>query len=276
MSIYVTQGEKETVYHAMDEQNNVVGKGWIFPSIPSDIFAYPRLNIFIEMEVERGEGELFIKDQLFATLLKRAKEIKKEHQDKKVRVYHCCFSNDQEAIKYYSNKSGFHHDEGMHIIRKKMNDDALLPHIDDSPHVSYEALPLNSEEEIVQLITAHQTVFRSGYSVESIQELKGKLGWKSIAAFCNGEIVGNIMLWVNDEDPNNTYGWVEDLFVTKEGRNKGIGRNVVAQGLSHFHDLQVPEVRIEVWSANERAMNLYKQFGFTFYEETESSIGMFL
>lgn len=276
MSIYVTQGEKETVYHAIYDQKQVVGKGWIFPSVPSDIFAYPRLNVFIEMEVEQGDNELAIKDLLFAALLEKANEIKNENSDKKVRVYHCCFSHDHKAIKYYSEKNGFQHDEGMYIIRKMMNDNEVDHQIYSTPEISYEALPLKSEKEILQLITSHQTVFRSGYSVEAIQELKRNLGWKSIAAIHNGEIVGNIMLWVNRENPNNPFGWVEDLFVTKEGRHKGIGKNLVAQGLAQFRDLQIPEVRIEVWSANERAMNLYKQFGFSFYEETESSIGMFL
>ncbi|MCD8500422.1 MAG: GNAT family N-acetyltransferase [Bacillaceae bacterium] len=163
----------------------------------------------------------------------------------------------------------------MHIIQKKM-DDAVSLQTQETNEIIYKALPLNTEEEIVHLTNAHKTVFRSGYSTEGIQELKGKPGWKSIAAICDNKIVGNIMLWVNEEDPNNRYGWVEDLFVTKEGRNKGIAKNLVAKGLAHFSDLQVPEVRIEVWSANERAMNLYKQFNFSFFEETESSIGMFL
>ncbi|QOY38343.1 GNAT family N-acetyltransferase [Anaerobacillus isosaccharinicus] len=274
MSIYVTKGEKKNEYHAINEQKQVVGKGWIFPSVPSDIFGYPRLNVFIEMKVEQCDDQLAIKDLLFATLLEKAKEIRSENREKKVRVYHCCFSHDQEAIKYYSEKSGFQHDEGMYIIRKVMSD--TPPQVTDTPEVNYEALPLSSEEDIVQLINAHQTVFRSGYSVEGIKELQEKFGWKSIAAIHNGEIVGNIMLWVNEENPNHPFGWVEDLFVTKDVRHKGIGKNLVAQALAHFRDLHVPEIRIEVWSANERAMNLYKQFGFSFYEETESSIGMFL
>ncbi|MFN7252456.1 MAG: GNAT family N-acetyltransferase [Anaerobacillus sp.] len=271
----VVQGENGNVYHAIDEKNNVLGKGWIYASKPSDIYTYSRLDIFIEMEIYEKKHNTQIKDSIFDTLMAEANKIKSENPDQVVRVYNCCFSNDIESINYYCSKEGFVHDEGMHIIGLQMGTEPYMVNCKND-EIHYVSLPLNSDNEITRLIDVHKNVFRSGYSIEMIKELKQKKGWKSIAATYNGEIVGNIMLWVNEEDPNAPYGWVEDLFVLNDWRKKGIAKELITRGLAHFQELPVLEVKIEVWSANERAMKLYKEFGFEFQKETESSIGMFL
>ncbi|MCT8137820.1 GNAT family N-acetyltransferase [Anaerobacillus sp. CMMVII] len=273
MGIIVRQGEKESVFQAVDKKNNVVGTGWIIPAAPSDIYTKPRLDVYMTIEIDAEENQLFIKDKIFETLLNKAYSIKKGNQDKLVRVYHCCFSNARENIDYYQAKAGFRHDEGMYIIRKNL--DQKLNELVETVGIKYQSLPLSSDAEILTLIDKHKTVFRNGYSIESINLLKQKTGWNSIAAIDDGEIIGNIMLFI-EETPTRRIGWVEDLFVTKDWRNKGIAINLVNKGLRHFQDNSVEEVRIEVWSSNERAMSLYKQFGFEFYEETEVSIGIFL
>ena len=51
--------------------------------------------------------------------------MKKENSDIDVRVYHCCFSENQKNIDYFSSKQGFKHDEGMHIIKKVLTEDKL-------------------------------------------------------------------------------------------------------------------------------------------------------
>lgn len=274
MNIFVRQAEKETVYHAYDKNDTIVGTGWIIPTVPSDVYKEPRLDIYITIEVKSEDNKLAIKDRIFETLLTKGEEIKKQNDDKLVRFYHCCFSNDKENIEYYSTKPGFIHDEGMHIIRKIIENEYVK--VEETSEISYVSLPLASPEEMSTLIETHKTVFRGGYTIEQIKELKQKNGWNSIAAIHNGEIVGNIMLFIEEESANNRIGWVEDLFVKKDWRNKGIARNLINRGLKHFQDCKADEVRIEVWSANERAMSLYKQFGFEFYEETEASIGKFL
>ncbi|MCD8510011.1 MAG: GNAT family N-acetyltransferase [Bacillus sp. (in: Bacteria)] len=273
MKITVKQGEKESIFHAWNETGDKLGTGWVFPAAPSDIYVEPRLDIFITIEIETDKNIHLIKDQLFHTLMNRAKEIKKKHQEKIVRVYHCCFANDEENLDYYSSKPGFIHDEGMYIIRKELNDQHLK--IKESPGIIYKSLSLETDEEISNLIEKHKTIFRNSYSHESIKELKKKRGWMSIAALHDAEIIGNIMLLV-EETSDGPIGWVEDLFVLDDWRNKGIARNLVTRGLRYFQDIEIEDVRIEVWSANERAMALYKQLGFEFYEETEASVGMFL
>lgn len=274
MEFIIKQGADKNIYKALDSKGNVIGEGFVSPFLPSDLYDTPLLNIYMSINVEDVEKKFLVKDQLFESLLKRSYEIREEHKDKRVRVYHCCFSNDQDNIDYYSSKDGFIHDEGMHILRNSMDEiNVAISEIEDIEILS---LHLDDETEILNLIAKHKTVFKPGYTLDEIKELKKKSGWKNIAAVNNGEIVANIMLFVSNDDLHNKVGWIEDLFVCSNWRKKGIAKNLVIKGLEHFKGIGVSDVSVEVWSANKRAVSLYEELGFKFFEETESSIGMYI
>lgn len=274
MVIIIKNGKTEKEFEAYDAENNFLGKGGAYPSLASDLYDNQRLNIFINIDVADSANKKEIKDRIFAKLIEKAYSIKEENKDLETRVYHCCFSNNKESIDYYTSKDGFIHDEGMHIIRNTMtNNNYNIKPIDN---IQFSKWSLDTEEEISKLINVHKTVFNSGYSIDEILNLQKKNGWKNIVATYNGEIVGNIMLYVTEEDSNKRIGWVEDLFVCKSWRKKGIGNVLIYKALEYFKKIQVDESRLEVWSANKRALSLYNQLGYEFYEETESSIGKFI
>ena len=107
-------------------------------------------------------------------------------------------------------------------------------------------------------------------------KLRSENQWLSIAAKHQGEIVGNIIIIVKENESNTKYGWIDDLFVSKEWRNRGIGNNLILRALDGLKALNVKESTLEMWSANKRALSVYNSLGYKFHEETESSIGMFL
>ncbi|HAG44617.1 MAG TPA: hypothetical protein DCL31_16455 [Clostridium sp.] len=55
-----------------------------------------------------------------------------------------------------------------------------------------------------------------------------------------------------------------------------MGKNLLIRAFKNLKDLDIKESRLEVWSANKRALSVYSSVGYNFYKETESSIGMFL
>ena len=270
----IKQGKNENEFLAYDLNNNTIGAGFLNLYEPSDIYEKIRLNIFIDINVDNIKNKSKIKDRIFNKLMKRAYCIKKENANIDVRVYHCCFADDTESVNYYSSKEGFVHDEGMHILRIKLNDKIF--DMIDIKNVSFSELELVDQEIIKKLINIHKTVFRPGYTIDDINLLIQKKGWKNITAISDGEIIGNIMLFINKDDKNNQFGWIEDLFVCKGWRKKGIGKNLIVKGLKYFHNVKIDEVRLELWSSNERARSIYQKLGFEFYKETESSIGKFL
>lgn len=259
---------------AYDKDNNLVGEAVISPFMDSDLSEKPRLNIYIDITVTDVANKIELKDQMFDEIMKRSRAIKEENENIDVRVYHCCFSDNKENIAYYSSKEGFKYDEGMHIIKKEITEKNF--EITDINGIDFVKLELIDEDEIHQLVEKQNKVFTSGYSIEDLKKLRSENEWFSIAAKHEDEILGNIIIIVKENESNTQYGWVDDLFVSKGWRNRGIGNNLILRALEGLKALNIKESRLEVWSANKRAISVYNSIGYKFYEETESSIGMFL
>ncbi|KKK44520.1 hypothetical protein LCGC14_0757220 [marine sediment metagenome] len=85
-------------------------------------------------------------------------------------------------------------------------------------------------------------------------------------------MIANILLHVEVKGVNK-YGWVEDLFVDKEHRRLRIADYLMDNAFEHFKKIGLNESRLEVWSPNRRAMNLYTKIGYKLFEATEVSIG---
>lgn len=268
----IVNGKDKHEIIAMDTQDNILGKGYIYDSIASELYEIDRVNFFIETKIEIEDKENTVKRFIVDELVNRAKELRKNYPDYDARVYHCCFSNDKDAIEFYSTIEGFKHDEGMHIITCDL--DSLNKQ--NQLRIKYEIKEdnLNTDEEIQDFINEHSKIFRSvPYNIEKIRKLKDKEGFKNIAIYDKGQIVANILLLI-EEESGIKFGCVEDLFVSKGYRNKKLGEYLVTRGLEYFKSIGLKESRLEVWSSNIRASNLYYKLGYKFMIESESSIGM--
>lgn len=106
----------------------------------------------------------------------------------------------------------------------------------------------------------------------TIKELQEKKGFNSIAIFDNESLIANILLHIEDIK-GVKYGWLEDMFVSRAYRNKGLGEYLVLKGLAYFKKEGVMSSRLEVWSSNQRAPKLYYKVGYKFVKESEVSIG---
>ncbi|QSX05107.1 GNAT family N-acetyltransferase [Sedimentibacter sp. zth1] len=270
----IKNSERKNFIEAYDENNALVGEAIISPFMESDIHDKQRLNIYIDIDVKDIKDKKVIKDLMFDELLKRARNIKRENEDLDVKFYHCCFSDNKENIEYYSSKEGFKHDEGMYIIRKEINEEKFnISIIDDIEFVN---LDFEDKTDMQQLVEEQNKVFNGGYSIDGLKEIKDKTEWVSIAAKHKGKIVGNVVVIVKNGEENIKYGWIDDLFVSKAVRKKGIGENLLKLTFAKLKELHVNESRLEVWSSNKRALSVYNKLGYKFLKETESSIGMFL
>lgn len=57
-------------------------------------------------------------------------------------------------------------------------------------------------------------------------------------------------------------GWVSDVYVKKEFRNRGVARKLMEQSLVEFKHLGYDDIRLNVFSFNEKAITLYEKIGF--------------
>ncbi|HBB28761.1 MAG TPA: hypothetical protein DC000_05875 [Clostridiales bacterium] len=270
----VKDSQRKNFIEAYDENNILVGEAIISPFMESDLYDKQRLNIYIDIDVKDIKDKKIVIVLIFDELLKRGKNIKKENEDLDVKFYHCCFSDNKENIEYYLSKEGFKHDEGMHIIRKEIDEEEFS--ILEIDGIEFTDLYFDDEKEIKQLVEEQNKVFKHGYAVEDLKEIKNNTEWFSIAAKHEDSIVGNVVIIVKQDDDGTKYGWVDDLFVSNTWRKKGIGESLMSRAFNKLKELNVRESRLEVWSSNKRAMSVYSKLGYKFLKETETSIGVFL
>lgn len=267
--MYTVRDEVKNTLEVYDDERSLVGKAIFDPHLSSDLYEKPRIDIYINIIT----NDIKVKDYIFDELMRRSRKVKEDNKDKDVRVYHCCFSYDKESIDYYSTKKGFIHDEGMYIIRRIISESSFQ--VNKINSIEFAELDLVTEEEIRELVEKQNQIFIHGYSCEDLRKLKSQGRSFSIGAKHEGEIVGNIVVVIK-EDCGSPYGWIDDLFVDRQWRKQGIGKNLLNLALDKLRTLEIKESRLEVWSANKRALSVYNNVGYEFYEEKESSIGMFL
>lgn len=271
----IKDSERKNTIEAYNEEGNLVGEAIICPFKASDIHEKPRMNIYFDINVNDIECKNEIKDQMFDEVIKRSRVIREKYKDFVVKVYHCCFSDDKENIEYYSSKAGFNNDEGMYIIKKELMDEERFE-IKEIEGVDFCNLQFEDEREMMELVEKQNKVFTSGYSLEDLKNLKDNNQWFSIAAKHKGEIIGNIVVVIKEDESKIKYAWVDDLFVLKEWRKFGIGKNLILKAFKELIALGIKESRLEVWSDNKRGLSVYESVGYKFYKQTECSIGMFL
>lgn len=57
-------------------------------------------------------------------------------------------------------------------------------------------------------------------------------------------------------------GWISDVYVKQEFRQNGIAKSLIEQSLVEFKHLGFDDVRLNVFSFNEKAISLYEKIGF--------------
>jgi ribosomal protein S18 acetylase RimI-like enzyme len=82
-----------------------------------------------------------------------------------------------------------------------------------------------------------------------VDEESWDLSWVAIV---NGSIVGTIL--TREE-------WIEDLWVLRESRGRGIGLQLLAKGEAEILERGHREFRLRVLKVNTRAINFYRQQG---------------
>lgn len=271
----IKDGQRKNTIEAYDEEGKLVGESILSPFKESDILDKPRINIYFNIKVNDIDDKNEIKNQIFDEVIKRSRVMRERYNEYVVRLYHCCFSEDKENIEYYSSKEGFKNDEGMYVIKKELKCEEGLE-VNNIEDIDFVHLQFENEDEIIELVEKQNKVFKSGYSVEDLKNLRNGTEWFSIAAKYRGEIVGNIVIVIKEDELETKYGWVDDLFVSKEWRKFGVGKGLILRAFNELIDLGIKESRLEVWSDNERALSIYKNVGYEFYKQTECSIGMFI
>jgi GNAT superfamily N-acetyltransferase len=264
---------KENVFIVLDGNGVYAGSLLIYPYFAYDMEPEHPHNLFLYLHSPPGQilSET-VKDLLLDKALIRAEEIKKEDGQTRTRVYTSFIKDNQERIDYFLQR-GFLQDESMLILERP--GDMVLPDVVTPVDVRIQRWEMDTAAEEQHFINEHKKIFpRHPYSHESLQALKSKPGWQNYTAFRGTEIAGNVMLFT--KSTQDSIGWIEDLFVHKDWRKCGIGKDLLYTALVQFQQIDIQRVQLEVWSANKPALNLYYAFGFAQVDETEIAVGRYI
>ena len=112
-----------------------------------------------------------------------------------------------------------------------------------------EATGIHADNNKEEMISAYQNSLDHGAYFLVARTVDVLIGWV---------LVDRSMDWFTHRD----IGWISDVYVKKEFRNQGVAKVLIEQSLAEFKHLGYDDVRLNVFSFNEKAIRLYEKLGF--------------
>lgn len=121
---------------------------------------------------------------------------------------------------------------------------------------------------IEMLQTIYHTDQVNGYGEGDLDRFfDGRDEWVSIA-IDEGKIVAFLSIEVHHEEEE--YVYLDDLSVTKQYRNQGIGTTLIRNAEKYAKDIRIHEICFHVEKSNTAAFRLYQRLGYEIYEDQGS------
>jgi ribosomal protein S18 acetylase RimI-like enzyme len=116
-----------------------------------------------------------------------------------------------------------------------------------------------SENEPIQALVQTIADETFAYLFASSPVPIGESDWSSSWLAISGEEIVGVMM-TRDE-------WVTDLWVRRESRGTGIGRKLLAYAEREIRDRGHDTIRLRVVKSNSRAVDFYRQYGWSVHRE---------
>ncbi len=121
---------------------------------------------------------------------------------------------------------------------------------------------------IEMLQTIYHTDQVNGYEEGDLDRFfDGRDEWVSIA-IDEDKIIAFLSIEVHHEDEE--YVYLDDLSVTEQYRNQGIGTTLIHNAEKYAKDIRIHEICFHVEKSNTAAFRLYQRLGYEIYEDQGS------
>ncbi len=121
---------------------------------------------------------------------------------------------------------------------------------------------------IEMLQTIYHTDQVNGYGEGDLDRFfDGRDEWVSIAVD-EGKIIAFLSIEVHHEEEE--YVYLDDLSVTEQYRNQGIGTTLIRNAEKYAKDINIHEICFHVEKSNTAAFRLYQRLGYEIYEDQGS------
>lgn len=120
--------------------------------------------------------------------------------------------------------------------------------------------------EMIQ--TIHGTKQANGYPAGYLDKFfDNRDEWIAVAVD-NGNIIAFLSIEVHHEDKD--YIYLDDLSVTKEYRNKGVGTKLIKISEAYAKEVNIPAICFHVEKTNTNAFRLYQRLGYNIYQDQQT------
>lgn len=200
-----------------------------------------------------------LKADLLKRLLNKAKEIKEQYPDKKIRVFKWLSSDDNDEIDFYLSQ-GFAAYQNSLIMKYDLSRN--IPDVPQPEGIAVISRNMGTEEELKQYHEAEYTAF-SGitWSMNLLRWFRGAAEWICFSAFDKNQLVGSTMTWMITEERSA----IENIFVLPGWRNKKIARYMITRALKYLKSKGKSIATLSVYGDNRPAISLYSSLGFKMY-----------
>ncbi|WP_105614566.1 GNAT family N-acetyltransferase [Vallitalea okinawensis] len=251
------------IFCAVDSDEEILGVGHIEPhetwhliekeNVSSD-FIY-RLLLRISLNPKYANSES-IKGNILKQLIIRAKEIRQQYPDKKIRLFTWIDSTELDEMDFYL-AHGFATYSNSLVMKYDLTMD--IPDVPQPDGITVKENNMVTEEELQRYYNAASIAF-SGvvWSLNYIRWMKCGPEWKNFSAFYGDQLVGNTMTWMIEPDHSTS----EDIFVLPEWRNRGIAKYVITEALKYLKKQGKALATLSVYGDNVTAISLYNSLGY--------------
>jgi ribosomal protein S18 acetylase RimI-like enzyme len=128
---------------------------------------------------------------------------------------------------------------------------------------------MQNEQKKLDTSRANGEVVAGPYLVQILDEVN-KNG-EIFLAEENGQLVGFITFWIEEDYSNlivkdKIYGFISDLFVLSEYRNRGIGKELLDKTENYFRAKGLLTIKLYSLASNKEALEFYSNHNFREYE----------
>ncbi|MBT2662055.1 GNAT family N-acetyltransferase [Bacillus sp. ISL-45] len=112
-----------------------------------------------------------------------------------------------------------------------------------------EATGIQADNNKEEMISSYSDSLKHGAYFLVARTQESLIGWV---------LVDRSLDWFTHKE----IGWISDVYVKKEYRQNGVAESLIEQSLAEFKHLGYDDVRLNVFSFNEKAIRLYEKLGF--------------
>lgn len=112
-----------------------------------------------------------------------------------------------------------------------------------------EATGIHADNNKEKMIEAYENSLEHGAYFLVARTKESLIGWV---------LVDRSLDWFTHKE----IGWISDVYVKQEYRQNGVAKSLIEQSLVEFKHLGYDDVRLNVFTFNQKAISLYEKLGF--------------